>query len=68
MQMVQARTNSRRKHHTAKTANPAQTWRFQYSDRIQPSRNYSTSKWSLFSDGSSLTAVSGRSRSFSNEG
>jgi hypothetical protein len=34
------------------------------SDRIQPSRNYSTSKWSLVSDGSSLTAASSRSHSF----
>jgi hypothetical protein len=31
---------------------PAQTLERQFSDRCSPSRSYSTSKWSLFSDGS----------------
>jgi hypothetical protein len=41
---------------------------FHFSDWEKPSRNYSTSKWSLFSDGSSLTAFPNRSRSFLQEG
>jgi hypothetical protein len=36
---------------------PAQTLESQFSDRCSPSRNYSMTTWSLFSDGSSLTAA-----------